>query len=63
MLTPGQVAHFETFGFLVLRQLFSVEEANALREASLNTFQALRGRGHIPARLSGPTPYSSETLC
>lgn len=50
MLTPGQIAHFDTFGFLVLRQLFSVEETNALREASLGTFQALRGGG----------PYTGE---
>ena len=45
MLTPGQIAHFETFGFLVLPQVFSVEETNAVREASLSTFQAQRGGG------------------
>ena len=50
MLTSGQIAHYETFGFLVLPQLFSVEETNALREASLNTFQALRGGGGIHRR-------------
>ena len=50
MLTPGQIAHFETFGFLVLPQLFSVEETDALRDASLRTFQAQRGGG----------PYTGE---
>ena len=50
MLTQGQIAHFETFGFLVLRQLFSMEETNALREASLRTFQEQRGGG----------PYTGE---
>ena len=40
MLTPGQIAHFDTFGFLVLRQLFSVEE----------TKRAARG---IPRHVSG----------
>ena len=26
MLTPGQIAHFQTFGFLAIRQMFSSEE-------------------------------------
>ena len=43
MLTEEQVAHYETFGFLVLRQVLSEEETEALREASLSTLQALRG--------------------
>ena len=34
MLTPGQIAHFETFGFLVLRQLFTPDEVAIMsREA------------------------------
>ena len=31
MLTPGQIAHFETFGFLVLRQLFTPDEAATIK--------------------------------
>ena len=45
MLTQGQIAHFKAFGFLVLPQLFSMEETDALREASLSTFQDMRGGG------------------
>jgi len=50
MLNPGQIAYFETFGFLVLRHLFSTEETDALRDTSLRTLQALRGGG----------PYTGE---
>ena len=50
MLNPGQIAYFETFGFLVLRNLFSTEETDALRDTSLHTLQALRGGG----------PYTGE---
>ena len=64
MLTSGQIAHFETFGFLVLRQVFTTEETDVLREASLGTFLALRGGGgHIAASLSGDYRSSNETLC
>ena len=42
-LTPEQIAYYETFGFLVLPQLFSKEETDVLREASLRTLQAVRG--------------------
>ena len=35
MLTPGQIAHFETFGFVILRQVLRREEiATILREAT-----------------------------
>ena len=36
MLTPGQKAHFETFGFLALRGLFSQSETDAIRAESNN---------------------------
>ena len=31
MLTPDQVDHFETFGFLVLKQVFSKDEVTTMR--------------------------------
>ena len=31
MLTPGQIAHYETFGFIVLRGLFSAAEISSIR--------------------------------
>ena len=57
MLTPGQIAHFETFGFLVLPQLFSVEETDELREASLSTFQAQRGGGPYTGEVEWAQPF------
>ena len=43
MLTPGQIAHFDTFGFLVLRGLFSAGDMDEIRNESLSTMSALRG--------------------
>ena len=57
MLTPGQIAHFDTFGFLVLTQLFSAEETNVLREASLATFQELRGGGPYAGEAEWGLPF------
>ena len=45
MLTPGQIAHFETFGFLVLRQLFTPEEAVIMKRESDEIFEEVRGGG------------------
>lgn len=42
MLTDEQISHFYTFGFVVLRGIFSVEEIDKLRESSLNTMESLR---------------------
>ena len=71
MLTPDQIAYFETFGFLVLPQLFSVEETDALCGASLSTLQALRGvrpytgevekvRNHIQAVLENKSEQNDH---
>jgi len=57
MLTPGQIAHFDTFGFLVLTQPFSAEETNVLREASLATFQELRGGGPYAGEAEWGLPF------
>ena len=38
MLTPGQKAHYDTFGFLVLRQLFSQEEIAIMKRESVEIF-------------------------
>ena len=43
MLTTGQIAHFETFGFLVLRQLFTPEEAMIMKRESDEIFEEVRG--------------------
>ena len=58
MLTPGQIAYFETFGFLVLRQLFSKEETDAMREASYRTLQVLRGGApYAGEKAEGALPF------
>ena len=42
MLTPEQIAHYETFGFLVLRQLFSGEEAAIIKREAEEIFDEAR---------------------
>ena len=43
MLTAGQIAHFRTFGFLVLRQLFTPEEMSVVKRESDEIFDEVRG--------------------
>ena len=43
MLTEGQVAHFKTFGFLVLRQLFTPDEMAIIKRESDEIFEESRG--------------------
>ena len=43
MLTPGQIAHFETFGFVVLKQHFTVEEVAIMKRESDEIFDEVRG--------------------
>ena len=42
MLTTEQIAHYETFGFLVLRQLFSAEEAATIEREAEDIFDEAR---------------------
>ena len=42
MLTPGQIAHFETFGFLLLRQLFTPDEAAIMKREAIEIFDEVR---------------------
>ncbi len=44
MLTPQQHAHFQTFGFLLLRQLFSPAEITTIRQTAETLWQAERQR-------------------
>ena len=43
MLTKEQKAHFDAFGFLMLRQLFSPKEVDAIREASIEVIKQVEG--------------------
>ena len=38
MLTPGQIAHFDTFGFVILRQVFHPEEVSLIRREADEVF-------------------------
>jgi ectoine hydroxylase-related dioxygenase (phytanoyl-CoA dioxygenase family) len=49
MLTDGQKAHFETFGFLVLRQLFTEDEMAIIKRESDEIFDEARGGEPFPA--------------
>lgn len=42
MLTPQQKAHFSTFGFLCLRQLFTADEIAVIRQEAESIWQAER---------------------
>ena len=42
MLTQGQIAHFETFGFLVLKSLFTPQEMAIIKRESDEIFDELR---------------------
>ena len=43
MLTPQQVAHFETFGFLVLRDVFTPEEMDTIERECNEIMKEVRG--------------------
>ena len=51
MLTPGQIAHFETFGFLVLRQLFTSEEATRMRDEAEDIFEEFRAANYFDGHM------------
>ena len=50
MLTEEQVAHFETFGFLVLQRLFSAQEVATIRKETDEIFD----------EAGGGKPYTGE---
>ena len=50
MLTTGQVAHFETFGFLMLKGLFSDAEVSSIR----------RDYDSVWSEVPGGDPFTGE---
>ena len=38
MLTPGQIVHFESFGFVILKQVFNAEEVSIIKRESDEIF-------------------------
>ena len=57
MLTPGQIAHFETFGFLILRQVFNVEEVAIMRREADEIFAEDRNGGPLSDKTHGVQPF------
>ena len=47
MLTPGQISHFETFGFVILRQVFNAEEVSIIRREVDEIFAEDRNGGPV----------------
>ncbi len=47
MLTPEQIAHFETFGFIFLRQAFSSQEMDKITLAAENLWDEYRCREDV----------------
>ena len=50
MITAEQLAYFETFGYLVLRQAFSKEEMNAISEEFDRMLYEERRESPFPGR-------------
>ena len=50
MLTPEQLAHFETFGFIVIRQVFSEEEVGSIRDEFDEVLDEERGNQPFEAK-------------
>ena len=47
MLTAGQKAHFETFGFLVLKQLLTQEEVAVMKREAESIFEEFRAKNAL----------------
>ena len=47
MLTPGQVAHFQTFGLVILRHVFDAEEVSIIRREVDEIFAEDRNGGPV----------------
>jgi len=57
LLTDGQIAHFQTFGFLVIRDLFSPEEVATIRRECDEIFAEARGGGPYTGKWEAVQPF------
>ena len=57
MLTPGQVAHFETFGFLILRQVFDADEVSIIKREADEIFAEDRNGGPVGDMTQSVQPF------
>ncbi len=54
MLTPAQTARFRTFGFLILRRIFSAAEMEQIRRQANQVWQEDRETGGVPYQIVVP---------
>ena len=57
MLTPGQIARFETFGFLVLRNVFNENEVAIIRQEADEIFEENRAGKPAGEETQGVQPF------
>ena len=50
MLTPAQIAHFETFGFLILRRIFTPAEMADITRQGLDVLSRYPAGDHAAFR-------------
>ena len=68
MLTPGQIAHFETFGFVILRQVFDADEVAIIQQEVDEIFAddmnggLVNDGGHFVQPFFERKPYLSSLL-
>ena len=68
MLTPGQIAYFETFGFVILRQVFNADEVATIKREVDEIFAEDRdgglitNEGHFVQPFFERKPYLSSLL-
>ena len=55
MLSNEQIAHFRTFGFLVIRQAFTGEEVEALVREADGAYAEKTARAYAEKTATGPT--------
>ena len=57
MLTSGQISHFETFGFLVLRQVLTANEVETIHRETDEIFDEARGGKPYSGKLEVIHPF------
>ena len=57
MLTPAQVAHFETFGFVILRQVFNADEVSVIKREADEIFAEDKNGGPAGDTTQGVQPF------
>ena len=62
MLTPGQVAHFETFGFVVLREVFAPDEVSIMKRETEEIYAEYWNGGPATETTQFVQPFFDSSL-